>query len=144
MGREEFTQPRQSRLRRSNGRYSKWRYTIITNERNNMTTELLAGMPHSLLLSNSNGEVSVLVPAVLPVRPMILTIPFSTELVLDRSAKLDDLEDASESLADGARQFRNGAKKLSRQVWWQNMKWKLAGYSVLAIMLAIICWKLFA
>ena len=37
----------------------------ITNERNQMTTELLAGMPHSLLLSNSNGEMSVLVPTVL-------------------------------------------------------------------------------
>ena len=29
---------------------------FITNERNSMTTELLAGIPHSLLLSNSNGN----------------------------------------------------------------------------------------
>ena len=60
---------------------------FITNERTPMTTELLAGMPHSLLLSNSNGELSVLVPAVLPIRPLIVSVPFSTELVLDRSAR---------------------------------------------------------
>ena len=58
---------------------------FITNERNSMTTELLAGIPHSLLLSNSNGEMAVLVPSVPPVRPSIASVPFSTELVLDRS-----------------------------------------------------------
>ena len=58
---------------------------FITNERNAMTTELLAGIPHSLLLSNSNGELAVLVPSVPPVRPAIGAVPFSTELVLDRS-----------------------------------------------------------
>ena len=57
----------------------------VTNERSAETTELLAGLPHSLLLSNSNGEISVLVPAVRPVRPLIRSVPFSTELVLDRA-----------------------------------------------------------
>eukprot|EP00967_Tisochrysis_lutea_P034908 scaffold41760_cov32-Tisochrysis_lutea.AAC.2 len=46
---------------------------------------LLDGIPHSLLLSNSNGEMSVLVPAWPPVRPHIDAVPFSTELVLDRA-----------------------------------------------------------
>ena len=58
---------------------------FVTNERSPETTELLAGIPHSLLLSNSNGEISVLVPSVPPVRPKIGSVPFSTELVLDRS-----------------------------------------------------------
>ena len=57
---------------------------FISNERNE-TSRMLEGIPHSLLLSNSNGEVSVLVPSVPTIRPMIRTIPFSTELVLDRS-----------------------------------------------------------
>ena len=57
---------------------------FITNERNNASA-LLEGIPHSLLLSNSNGEVSVLVPAWPPCRPIIKAVPFSTELVLDRS-----------------------------------------------------------
>ena len=59
----------------------------ITNERNTMITELLAGLPTSLLLSNSNGEMSVLVPSVPPCRPAIATVPFSTELVMHRSDK---------------------------------------------------------
>eukprot|EP00966_Prymnesium_polylepis_P043061 1000432-Prymnesium_polylepis.2 len=45
----------------------------ISNERNQMTTQLLAGLPHSLLLSNSNGEMSVLVPTVPPCRPNIVS-----------------------------------------------------------------------
>jgi hypothetical protein len=57
---------------------------FITNERNTLTTDLLSGIPHSLLLSNSNGEQAVLVPSIPPVRPAIHSVPFSTELVLDR------------------------------------------------------------
>ena len=57
---------------------------FITNERDELTSGLLAGMPHSLLLSNSNGEVSVLVAADAPVRPIIEQTPFSTALVIDR------------------------------------------------------------
>ena len=57
---------------------------FVTNERSREVTDLLAGIPHSLLLSNSNGELSVLVPSVPPVRPLVRSVPFSTELVLDR------------------------------------------------------------
>ena len=58
---------------------------FITNERDALTTELLRGVPHSLLLSTSTRELFVLVPAVLPVRPNISSEPFSTALVLDRT-----------------------------------------------------------
>jgi hypothetical protein len=57
---------------------------FITNERDELTDELLAGIPHSLLLSNSNGERSVLVAADMPIRPIIATVPFSTALVIDQ------------------------------------------------------------
>ena len=50
-----------------------------------LTDSLLAGIPHSLLLSNSNDELSVLVPAWPPCRPKIESVPFSTELVLNRT-----------------------------------------------------------
>ena len=46
---------------------------------------MLEGIPHSLLLSNSNGEMSVLVCGWSPCRPAIQAVPFSTDLVLDRS-----------------------------------------------------------
>ena len=59
----------------------------ITNERDMLTNELLAGIPHSLILSNSNGERSVLVAADVPIRPSIRSVPFSTALVIQRNDK---------------------------------------------------------
>jgi thiol-disulfide isomerase/thioredoxin len=66
---------------------------FITNQRNEASS-MLAGIPHSLLLSNSNDELSVLVPAWPPCRPAVDSVPFSTELVLDRSSRkwYDQLE----------------------------------------------------
>jgi len=46
---------------------------------------MLAGIPHSLILSNTKGELQVLVPVVRIVRPLVKTQPFSTEIVLHRS-----------------------------------------------------------
>ena len=52
------------------------------------TSELLKGLPHSLLLENEVGELSVLVSATtLPSRPALAAAVFSTEVVLDRSNK---------------------------------------------------------
>ena len=59
---------------------------FVSNSRTELTSELIAGMPHSLLLSNSNDEVLVLVPSVAPIRPGIGSAPFSTELVLVRNS----------------------------------------------------------
>jgi hypothetical protein len=46
--------------------------------------KLLRGIPHSILLSNHNGELHVLVPNVSVTRPPVGNAPFSTELVLCR------------------------------------------------------------
>ena len=59
----------------------------ITNTRTDTAVELLQGIPHSLLLSNANGELQVLVPSFPPARPTIAARPFSTELVLIREDK---------------------------------------------------------
>ena len=48
------------------------------------TCSLLTGIPHSLFLSNHTGELKVLVPNVMVVRPHIAAAPFSTELVIAR------------------------------------------------------------
>ena len=45
---------------------------------------LLEGIGHSLILTNSLGELTVLIPAVPPIRPVIRSSPFSSQLVLDR------------------------------------------------------------
>eukprot|EP01087_Luapelamoeba_hula_P004848 TRINITY_DN1482_c0_g1_i1.p1 TRINITY_DN1482_c0_g1~~TRINITY_DN1482_c0_g1_i1.p1 ORF type:complete len:4317 (-),score=602.49 TRINITY_DN1482_c0_g1_i1:51-13001(-) len=58
---------------------------FITNTRSDLTTRLIRGIPHSLLLSDSNGEIQILVPSIHPMRPFIAAAPFSTELVLDRT-----------------------------------------------------------
>jgi thiol-disulfide isomerase/thioredoxin len=58
---------------------------FVTSESNTFTAKLLAGIPHSLLLSNLRGEMQVLVPVIPPKRPRIAMEPFSTFVVLDRT-----------------------------------------------------------
>ena len=60
---------------------------FISNDRSTLINKLITGLPHSLLLANANGEVNILVPSIHPVRPVIGTAPFSTELVLFRNHK---------------------------------------------------------
>jgi len=57
---------------------------FVTNERSPMTSKMLDGIPHSLLLCNTQGETHVLVPVVCLRRPVVHSAPFSTQLVLDR------------------------------------------------------------
>ncbi|CUG86246.1 Hypothetical protein, putative, partial [Bodo saltans] len=57
----------------------------ITNQRPALVNDLLQGVPHSLLLADSNHSISILVPSLNFVRPAITTSPFTTELVLNRS-----------------------------------------------------------
>jgi hypothetical protein len=49
-----------------------------------MIDRLLLGIPHGLVLSNNNGELQLLVPSLLPIRPKIGDSPFSTTLVMKR------------------------------------------------------------
>ena len=60
---------------------------FVTNKRSDLTTSLIRGIPHSLLLSDQNEEILILVPSIHPRRPFIGSAPFSTELVLDRTDK---------------------------------------------------------
>lgn len=60
---------------------------FISNERNHLTTAMLDGLPHSLVMSTLQGEMQVLLPVVKPVRPSIKGEPFSTSIVLDRNDK---------------------------------------------------------
>lgn len=58
---------------------------FVCNKRKPLVNSMIQGIPHSLLLSNLEGELQVLVPIVNPKRPQVLSEPFSTALVLDRS-----------------------------------------------------------
>jgi len=46
---------------------------------------MLQGLPSALVLENEDNELALLVPAVLPVRPLIRSEPFSTEIMFDRT-----------------------------------------------------------
>lgn len=56
----------------------------ISNESSTISSTMLSGIPHSLILSNVRGEMQVLVPVIAPFRPKISYEPFSTFIVLDR------------------------------------------------------------
>eukprot|EP01033_Poteriospumella_lacustris_P010457 gene10460-7435_t len=57
---------------------------FISNERNPTYEKLLAGIPHSIILSNVRGETQILVPVIPAVRVRIANEPFSTFIVLQR------------------------------------------------------------
>eukprot|EP00744_Colponema_vietnamica_P004831 GILI01007158.1.p1 GENE.GILI01007158.1~~GILI01007158.1.p1 ORF type:complete len:1056 (-),score=346.73 GILI01007158.1:456-3395(-) len=59
---------------------------FVTHESSDLVSKMLSGIPHSLIFSNVQGELSVLVPVIQPVRPAILAQPFSTFIVFNRSA----------------------------------------------------------
>eukprot|EP00045_Choanoeca_perplexa_P000499 m.14742 g.14742 ORF g.14742 m.14742 type:complete len:101 (-) comp10339_c1_seq1:141-443(-) len=60
------------------------------------------------------------------------------EKVLERDARLGDLEDKSTTLADGASRFESNARKLKRKMWWKNTKFMLILFLVVAVLITII------
>lgn len=60
-------------------------HLFITNFTSELTSHLMNGLPHSILLSSINNELNVLVPAIDIVRPSISNVPFSRELVYNRA-----------------------------------------------------------
>jgi hypothetical protein len=59
-------------------------HLYVSNDRPALVTQLIQGVPHSLLLQDVNGAMSILVPSLNVARPAITGAPFSTELVLNR------------------------------------------------------------
>jgi hypothetical protein len=57
---------------------------FVSNIRNARTSDLIAGLPHGLILQDGNNEIHILVPSLRPMRPTLG--PFSTDLVFDRTA----------------------------------------------------------
>ncbi|KNE64586.1 hypothetical protein AMAG_09944 [Allomyces macrogynus ATCC 38327] len=61
------------------------------------------------------------------------------EKVMERGERLDTLQTKTEDLSQSANQFRRGATKVRKQMWWKNMKLKIIVFLiVVAILLAII------
>ena len=62
----------------------------------------------------------------------------NVEKLLERDAKLDDLEDISSQLQDNARIFDTKTKKLKNKMWWSNKKKLCILIFVLLIFIAIL------
>ncbi|KAF7231981.1 hypothetical protein EG68_10726 [Paragonimus skrjabini miyazakii] len=61
------------------------------------------------------------------------------EKVLERDAKLSQLDDRADALQAGASQFEASAGKLKNKYWWKNMKNKITLFAlVIAILLVVL------
>ena len=59
--------------------------------------------------------------------------------VLERDQKIENLENSSEALRDGASRFETSAKRLKRKMWWKNMKFMaMLAIVVIAIIVVIV------
>jgi len=56
----------------------------------------------------------------------------NVEKVLERDAKLSQLDDRADALQEGASQFEKSAATLKRKYWWKNCK-------MIIILCAIVC-----
>ncbi|PAA57180.1 hypothetical protein BOX15_Mlig019656g1, partial [Macrostomum lignano] len=61
----------------------------------------------------------------------------NVEKVLDRDAKITNLDDRADALQAGASQFEASAGKLKNKYWWKNIKMMIA-LGVLALIIIII------
>jgi len=66
------------------------------------------------------------------------TIRVVLSKAMARDAKLTDVQDTAEALADQSKRFETGTKKLRRRWWWTN-QWYLAGGTLaLCVLVAIV------
>ncbi|TPX64895.1 hypothetical protein SpCBS45565_g05545 [Spizellomyces sp. 'palustris'] len=58
--------------------------------------------------------------------------------VVQRGEQLDTLQDKTEDLQNSSLQFKRGANRVRKQMWWKDMKMKLILGGVIAAILIII------
>eukprot|EP00834_Sanchytrium_tribonematis_P006090 NODE_418_length_7796_cov_0.461868.p11 type:complete len:100 gc:universal NODE_418_length_7796_cov_0.461868:5563-5264(-) len=58
--------------------------------------------------------------------------------VMERGENLDNLQNKTESLQESSMQFRRGANRVRRQMWWRDMKVKLLIGGTIIIIIVII------
>ena len=66
--------------------YSEFLSVMCIGDRDSIATQLV-GLPQALILQNLNNEIRFIVPTPPPVRPKIKTVPFTTDIVLDRHSE---------------------------------------------------------
>ncbi|PQE04954.1 vesicle-associated membrane 4 protein [Rutstroemia sp. NJR-2017a BBW] len=58
--------------------------------------------------------------------------------VSERGARLDSLQDKTDSLAVSAQGFRRGANRVRKQMWWKDMKMRMCLVAGIIILIIII------
>ncbi|XP_031570279.1 vesicle-associated membrane protein 3-like [Actinia tenebrosa] len=67
----------------------------------------------------------------------------NVDKVLERDAKLSELDNRADALTAGASQFETSASRLKRKMWWQNCKmWIILIIVILVIIAVIVIWVL--
>ncbi|KAH8855723.1 Vesicle-associated membrane protein 3 [Schistosoma japonicum] len=65
------------------------------------------------------------------------------EKVLERDAKLSQLDDRADALQAGASQFEASAGKLKNKYWWKNMKMNIIIGGVALVLIIALGWYIF-
>ena len=62
----------------------------------------------------------------------------NVELVMERDANLQKLEQTAANLEEGSHQFQRTSVKLKKKMWWENQKMKLVFAGVAAVFVLIV------
>ncbi|KAJ3152744.1 hypothetical protein HDU86_005501 [Geranomyces michiganensis] len=60
------------------------------------------------------------------------------EKVMQRGERLESLQNKTDDLQQGALQFKRGATKVRRQMWWKDLKLKIVIAVIVIIILIVI------
>ncbi|KNC98416.1 uncharacterized protein SPPG_06120 [Spizellomyces punctatus DAOM BR117] len=60
------------------------------------------------------------------------------EKVMARGERLESLQNKTDDLQQGALQFKRGATKVRRQMWWKDLKLKLIIAAIVIVILIVI------
>lgn len=69
---------------------------------------------------------------------VVVIMKQNVDKVLERDAKLNELDTRADALQQGAAQFETNANSLQRKFWWQNMKTNLIIVGVVVLIIVII------
>ncbi|TPX33880.1 hypothetical protein SmJEL517_g03339 [Synchytrium microbalum] len=81
---------------------------------------------------NKTGQVQAQVDEVVGI------MQNNIEKVMQRGEKLESLQNKTDDLQQGALQFKRGATKVRRQMWWKDLKLKIIIAVIVIVILIII------
>ncbi|KAI9597585.1 synaptobrevin [Syncephalis fuscata] len=61
--------------------------------------------------------------------------------VMERGERAEDIHNKTEELERGANQFRSGANRVRRRMWWKDMKLKLIIAAIVVVIILVIVSK---